>query len=185
MNKSVDLILEFGEALHSYGAASYNLEQALLNISRQLGLEGEFFATPTLLISSFKGEPESRTYVKRVYPSDIDLRKLSYLDKLGDKLINSEIDISAAYTELKRIRNLDDPFKGILRIFAYALIACCASVFFDANFGEMLSSAAIGLIIGLIGFLSQNNSRRENFKEFLAAYSKFSCSTVTDSLCKP
>lgn len=170
MQKSVDLILEFGEALHSYGATSYNLEQALQNISKQLGLEGEFFSTPTLLISSIKDEHENKTYVKRVYPSDVDLRKLTYLDELGDELIDGNIDVEQAYAKLKSLRNLDDAFPKILEILSYGMIGVCASIFFNANLFEMLAAGLVGLLVGAITATLANISRLQNITEFVVAF---------------
>ena len=170
MEKSIELVLEFGEALHSYGAASYNLEQAMHNISKTLGLEGEFFSTPTLLISSFTINNESKTFVRRVYPTDVDLRKLSYLDALGDKLIEAEIDVEEAYKELKRIRNLEDPFKGFIEVIAFGIIGICASIFFNAGFFDIIASGLSGLVVGIINVYFSQSARLKNFNEFLAAF---------------
>jgi uncharacterized membrane protein YjjP (DUF1212 family) len=170
VEKSVDLILEFGEALHSYGATSYNLEQALQCISKKLALEGEFFSTPTLLISSFRDEHDSKTYVRRVYPSDVDLRKLTYLDELGDKIIDGEIGIEEAYKELKKIRNLKQHFSNLVEIIAYGLIGVCASIFFNATNTELIASCFVGLVVGFITITVGKVKRIQNITEFLSAF---------------
>jgi uncharacterized membrane protein YjjP (DUF1212 family) len=170
LQKSVDLILEFGEALHNYGATSYKLEQALQNISKKLGMEGEFFSTPTLLISSLKNDHEIKTYVKRVYSSDLDLRKLTLLDSLGDKLIDGEIDIEEAYRKLKIIRNLKDPYSGLIEIIAYGLIGVCASVFFNGNLPELIASGLVGSVVGFITVFANRISGLKNITEFVAAF---------------
>lgn len=170
MQKSVDLILEYGEALHCYGATSYNLEQALQNISLQLGLEGEFFSTPTLLISSIKDEHESKTYVRRVYPSDIDLRKLTDLDELGDQIIDGEIDIEQAYAKLKEVRNLEQAYPSLVEIIAYGLVGICASIFFNASMQELIAAGVVGLVVGFITVSVGKIKRLQNITEFLAAF---------------
>jgi len=168
LNKSIDLILEFGEALHSYGAASYNLEQALQNIAKQLGVEAEFFAAPTLLISGFKIDGESKTYVKRVYPANVDLRKLTYLDTLGDQLIEGNVDVEQAYAELKRIRNLKENSPEIIEIIAYGLAALCVSIFFNANNIEAIAAFFAGTTVGIVSTML--NDKLKHFSEFMAAF---------------
>ncbi len=170
MEKSIDLILEFGEALHIYGATSYNLEQALQNISKKLGLVGEFFSTPTLLISSFTDENDSKTYVKRVYPSDIDLRKLTYLDELGDHIIDGEMGIEEAYIRLKKIRNLKQHFPTYIEILAYGLIGICVSIFFNASNTELIASGFVGLVVGFITVTLGRINRIQNITEFLSSF---------------
>ncbi|HEY5906922.1 MAG TPA: threonine/serine exporter family protein, partial [Vicinamibacteria bacterium] len=46
-------VLALGQALHAHGYAAHRLEESLFQVSRRLGLEGQFFSTPTAIFVSF------------------------------------------------------------------------------------------------------------------------------------
>ncbi|MCB1055590.1 MAG: threonine/serine exporter family protein, partial [Acidobacteria bacterium] len=62
------LVEKLGRALHAYGCPAHRLEDALAQVSQRLGLEGQFFSTPTALFASFTVAGERSTSLSRVDP---------------------------------------------------------------------------------------------------------------------
>jgi len=46
-------VLKMAEALHRYGHPAHRLEESLAATSKKLGLEAQFFSTPTSIFASF------------------------------------------------------------------------------------------------------------------------------------
>jgi uncharacterized membrane protein YjjP (DUF1212 family) len=49
----VGFVIELARRLHQYGAAAPRLEQAIGNVSQQLGLACDVLSTPTSIVLSF------------------------------------------------------------------------------------------------------------------------------------
>ena len=88
---AIGFILRLGRALHIYGLSSDALEQALLAMSERLGLEANFFTTPTAIFAAFGPAERQHTHLIRVYPSDVNLGKLARLDAVSRDVENGRI----------------------------------------------------------------------------------------------
>src|SRR5437667_6623281 len=84
---SIAFVIKLGKALHRFGTPAHRLEEALGLVLQKLGLEGQFFSTPTGMFASFGAPEEQRTTLIRVEPGQVDLEKLILLDDLTNKVI--------------------------------------------------------------------------------------------------
>jgi uncharacterized membrane protein YjjP (DUF1212 family) len=176
--KRVRLAVAIGKELHKNGAAAHSLESALKDICDVLEIEGQFFATPTVLMASFKSGDKERQQISRVKPGTVDLERMSQLDALGDKIINKELDIDQTFVELERIVSQKPLYRPSIEIFAYALVSGSASVFFGASLVEVLVATILGFIVGITwDFCSKENQTNQIF-EFLAAFIVSTCACI-------
>jgi len=74
-------ILNLARALHRNGTPAHQLESALSTVAEKLGLEAEFFSTPTSIMIGVGSLEEQRVHLLRVEPGEPNLRMLS---RLGD-----------------------------------------------------------------------------------------------------
>jgi len=164
--------MDLGKALHSYGAAANNLEQALTNLSNTLGLESQFFATPTLLLGSFvdKVSLEKFQAMTRVTPGIVELEKMAQLDAIGDKVTAQELNLDIASKQIEEIIQAPRLYSSFYEILAYIVVAAASTIFFKGGLIEMLVSMFCGAIVGIIGELTMGNDRASKFFEFLAAF---------------
>ncbi|HMZ82378.1 MAG TPA: threonine/serine exporter family protein, partial [Acidobacteriota bacterium] len=88
---SIAFVLKLGKALHQYGTPAHRLEDTLVDISNTLGLEGQFFSTPTSIFASFGDPEEQRTTLIRVEPGEVNLEKLVLLDPLAEQVLDGTL----------------------------------------------------------------------------------------------
>lgn len=168
--KRVRLVVAIGEELHKHGAAAHSLEAALKKISDTLDIEGQFFATPTVLMASFKAEERERQHIIRVKPGTVNLDKMTQLDTLGDQIIDKQLDLDQAFEELSRIKNQGLLYPPTVEVLAYAAVSGAASVFFGAGPIEILVATALGLIVGITWMICSKGNQTNQVFEFLAAF---------------
>src|SRR4029079_14281814 len=58
----IEFLLRLGRALHTYGSGAHRLEDVLAHVTEKLGLEGQFFSTPTSIFAAFGSQGEQRTH---------------------------------------------------------------------------------------------------------------------------
>ncbi|MGH9753013.1 MAG: threonine/serine exporter family protein, partial [Blastocatellia bacterium] len=64
-------VLRLGRALHVYGIPAHRLEEVMEKAAERLGLQGQFFSTPTAIFASFGRQDEQRTFLMRVTPGEV------------------------------------------------------------------------------------------------------------------
>ena len=77
---AVGFVLRLDRALHVYGIPAHRLEEVMGKAAERLGLQGQFFSTPTAIFASFGRQDEQRTFLMRVTPGEVNLGKIAELD---------------------------------------------------------------------------------------------------------
>ena len=151
------VLLRLGVALHAAGLPSHELEGALAETARTLGVEAQFFSTPTSLFTAL-GEGESqRTHLSRVEPGDPDLSRLVDLHRLVERVPEVKPTAAAVGRRLEEIRARPPRYGRALTTLAFGLASAGAAVFFGGGVGEV--GASLGLGAG-VGALVQSLGRR-------------------------
>lgn len=143
-------VRKIGRALHVYGAPAHSLEGAMEEISRKLGLGGSFFSSPTSIFSSLRMERGDRTYLERIESGEVDLGKLSRLDRLVVEVLEGRTELVAATAEIDRITSAPTGYPPWLRILAFGLTSAAATRFFGGGVAEIATASVIGLVVGLL-----------------------------------
>lgn len=147
-------MLELGQALHRHGAPAHRLESALEEVSSALGLEANFFATPTALFSSFHGPEDGfrseRTHLRRLAPADVDLGKLADLDRVAQQVVAGDLDPAAATAEIRELRARAPRYPPSLALLAAAVASGSAARLFGGGWQEILWSALAGAAVALL-----------------------------------
>lgn len=150
---AIDLMVRLARALHAYGTAAHVLEAALHRVARRLGLEAQFFATPTSVFAAFGAGAEQRLVLERLEPGEVDLGKLCDLDRLIDELVAGGIGAEEASTRLAAIVERPRRYGPALTTVAYAAASASAARFFGGGWNEMAAAGAVGLVLGLLAAL--------------------------------
>lgn len=148
---SADFVEKLGRALHRYGTPAHRLEEALSLVSRRLGLDGQFFSTPTAIFATF-GRTE-RTRLMRVEPGEVNLEKLSQVDRDLDSLIDGSLEVDEAVERLDAVEDIPQRYGPVVTTVAYAAASGSASSFFGGGLPEVAAASFIGLLIGLLAIL--------------------------------
>jgi uncharacterized membrane protein YjjP (DUF1212 family) len=140
--------------LHAYGYPAHRLEDALILLSRRLGLHGQFFSMPTALFASF-GEEDQRTFQIRVEPGGVNLEKLTLLEDVIHRLHRGELNLATGSARIDEIEAAPTPYGAALSTIAFALASGAASRFFGGGWREVAAATVIGLVIGLLALLAE------------------------------
>ena len=158
-DSAVVLVERLGRALHAYGSSAHRLEGALDQVSRRLGIAAQFFSTPTAIFASFEPRsPDSdehpRTVLLRVEPGEVNLEKLSALDDVLGKVMRGELSTPRAVRQVDEIVQAPHRFGLLVTFLAFGLASGGAARFFGGGPKEWVVATLIGLLTGLLAWIS-------------------------------
>ena len=162
-------VLALGRALHSAGETANRLEDLLEQVSRRVGLEAQFFITPTSIFAAFGPEAQQRTHLIRTVPSAPDLGQLARLDIVVVRVLRGELEPGTGLAEIRLLQASPAP-SGALRVLGYALASACAARVLGGGLREVLVSGGIGLIVGLLSRLAEQREGVRGLFEALASF---------------
>ncbi len=162
-------ILKLARALHEAGAPAPRLEDVMTVIAPRLGLEGQFFSTPTSIFASFGPVGRQRTALVRVEPSGLDLGRLAVLDALIEDLARGAVGPDEAIRRLDAMANTPAPYGRGITLACYALASAATARFFDGGPAEIGVAAVVGLVTGLLLGRAQSSTAFSRALEPLAA----------------
>lgn len=166
---SVDFALKLARALHVHGAPAHRLEEAMTLVTRQLGIEGQFFSTPTSLLAGFGPLGEQRTYLLRVEPGGVDLEKQSLIYEVVTDLSEQRIGPDEAARRIDTIEAAPPRYGPFTTVACAGLASACAAVFFGGGLVEVSVAGGIGLLVGLLQFVSLRWLPLERIQEGVGA----------------
>jgi uncharacterized membrane protein YjjP (DUF1212 family) len=177
--------VKLGQALHTYGIPTHRLEEAMNLVLKRLGLEGQFFSTPTGIFASFGLPEEHRTSLIRVGPSEVDLEKQSLLDELTGRIIRGEITATQGIAQLEAIVAAPPRYGPLLTVLSFGIASCAASRFFGGGWREALASAIIGVVIGIFAIVVGRSEDASRVFEPVASILAAALAVISASLLFP
>jgi uncharacterized membrane protein YjjP (DUF1212 family) len=144
-------VLELGRALHAAGGPAYRVEDAMTACSRNFGLEGNFFVTPTAIFAALgaPGAPANTTLF-RVQPGAVDLGRLAEIYRLTDDVLRSATTAEQGLERLRALQATAPPWGWLALLAAQVLASAAAAVFLGGGILEMVAAGVVGLSIGLL-----------------------------------
>jgi len=161
--EGIAFIEKLARALHRYGLAAPNVEDALSLVADRLGIHGEFFATPTAIFASLDTGDMEQTIMIRVEPGSVNLDKLARLDRLAQDVATGTVSPVEASHLIDEIRATPPRFRGKATAIASAVASAASARFFGGGWREMVVCGAIGLMTGLLALVARRNP---NFRVF-------------------
>lgn len=165
-----EFVIEVGAALHRAGTPAYRLESALTGVARRLGMEAQFFTTPTQLMAAFGPTGQQQVVMLRVEPGDIDLAKLAALDALADDVVAGEVDVEEGLRRVQAIASAPKRYPGVLVMLAFGLTSAAVARFFDGGLYELAAAGIIGLAIGALSLVFTRTVSGSRVFELVAAF---------------
>lgn len=162
-------VLALARALHSSGEPTPRLEEILESASERLGLEAQYFITPTSIFAAFGPEDAQRTHLIRLEPSFADLGKLSRVDRIVTGVLTGAVSPGqglAALEEVERHPLRRTPALGVL---VFALTPACAARFLGGSWPEIATAAAAGAGVGLLSLMAARHEGLSRVFEPIAA----------------
>jgi uncharacterized membrane protein YjjP (DUF1212 family) len=147
---AVAFTMRLARALHAYGTSADRLEEAMTLVSRHLGLQAQFFSTPTAIFAAFGQGAAQQTYLLRIEPGDVNLEKLARLDELIGKVSRGEVSPSQATSQVEEIASAAPRYGELLSVSCFGLSSACAARFFGGGWREIAVATLAGLLLGLL-----------------------------------
>lgn len=151
---AIDFALKLGKALQVYGAPSHRLEEAMQGTLARMGIEGEFFSTPTAIFVSLGSGRDKQIELIRIESSDYDLTRLSKLNELSGRVAEGTISPAEGSRMIDEIAKSPNAYGPILTTICFALTSGAASRFFGAGLVEIVLAIGAGLIVGLMALVA-------------------------------
>jgi uncharacterized membrane protein YjjP (DUF1212 family) len=168
--ETVGFILRLARALHNAGFSAHRLEATLSDVSRKLGLEAQFFSTPTSIMAAFGPHDAQRTHLIRAEPGSTNLRHLSGLDRIARDVMYGTLGPVEGSRRIERL--LSEPPRwgaGAVQM-AFVLVSVAVASFLHVRLWDMLGAAFVGLICGQIVTRSSNDTAWADITEPLSAF---------------
>ncbi|HKQ74655.1 MAG TPA: threonine/serine exporter family protein [Blastocatellia bacterium] len=166
---AVGFVLRLGRALHVYGIPAHRLEEVMERAAEKLGLQGQFFSTPTSIFASFGPQDRQHTFLMRVTPGEVNLGKLAELDDVTTGVLRGAIGPAEGSEQIDHILAEPHRYGLALTTIAFGLASAAASRFLGGGLKEIAASALIGLMIGLMSMLAEKYQSVGRVFEFVAA----------------
>lgn len=168
--EKINFILKLGRALHAHGYPAHRLEEVLEKASERLGLHAQFFSTPTSMLAAFGPEDDQQTFLLRVTPGEVNLARLAELDDVTIGVLRGADDPASGAALIDHILSKPVEYSPGLRTIAYGLASAAASRFLGGGWREIVFSALIGWLIGLLAALFERTSELKRVFEPVAAF---------------
>jgi uncharacterized membrane protein YjjP (DUF1212 family) len=151
---AVGFVLRIGQALHLTGYAAHRIETVMERVASQLGLQGQFFATPTSIFAAFGPLERQRTHLLRVGAADDDLGRLADLDEVVGKVMKGDLSPTDGSLQIDRIMTAPARYPGLMTVLAFGLLSAGSARFLGGGWLEISAAAGIGLLVGLLNQLA-------------------------------
>ncbi len=132
------------------GGETYRVEQTVNYICRSFGVQDcESYATPTVIILSFKGEDGNiRSVVRRIRSRSNNLAKIADVSDLSYELSQNKQPVTPEQVK-KRLLAIQNQksFPFWLQVIASGLVACSFVVMTDGSLANFIASFLVGVLV--------------------------------------
>jgi len=154
-----DYLAEIGGTLVAYGCPSYRLEDVIRVVGALEGFEAQAFAFPTgLFVTVFaKGMDRPVLRMTRVKEWGVMLDRLALVDEIFNDVGQDRLTIRAAIERLRALKEEKAAYPRALHFMATAVVSAAAAVFFRGGTKDVAVAAAIGALVGMMGWALRKN----------------------------
>ena len=169
--ESADVRIRFvsalARALARCGEDADDLERDLTDCAVRLGLDAQFFATPTMVMASFGSDDHERTVRLRVSEGRIDLQARSMMQEIVDGVKAGEKTAPQALAEINLIAASPPRFAWWVRVLASGLGAASFAIFLGGDWRTLLAALPVGLAVGMLVVVAARYERLRSLMELL------------------
>ena len=157
-------------ALARFGEDSDTIERDLVGCAARLGLPGQFYATPTMVMASFGSDEQPRTILLRIHEGRIDLEALDRVNDVRKGVMSGEKTAPQALAELNLIAAAPARFPWVVRVLASGLGAGSFAIFLGGDWPAFIAAVPVGLVVGAVVLIAQRYARLHLLAALLGAF---------------
>jgi len=163
-------LIRLGASLIHYGAPAQRVEQFLEAIGGDLGIQGTYSATPTLLLMDVEEEGQRSFRIERVRGFSIDLQRMTALDSLANQVARGERTPAEGLEALEAILTAAPRFGPWMSWCSFVMASGVAAGFFGGGWLEVLLGALGGAVLGVICLSAERWQLNPRLVESLGAF---------------
>jgi uncharacterized membrane protein YjjP (DUF1212 family) len=175
--------------LHQYGTAAPRLESAVTAVADRIGVRCDVWSNPTGILLSFRDPARGddvlseSTQVIRLEPGDNDLRRLSEVDHVAERVRRGELGIDEGYRLLRAMEPRGELRVRLLAALGYGLASGTVAVLLKTSWTDVGVATVIGLLIGLISLQAATHLQlRAGFEAIAALVAALAVSLISATL---
>lgn len=168
-NRYAALVINLGRALLHVGSPAHRLEGAMQIMAHRLGLQAEFFSTPTALIVSLGDGEKQRTFLARSEPGSTDLAKLADLTEVMDHLADGTLTPEQADARVRAIDQAPPVYGYWQQLLGFIALSGGIAPLIGGGWREMLLALALGTLTGLMVLWLRGHLERSRLASPLTA----------------
>ncbi len=186
----VRFLKRYARKLHTAGVPAHQFERMMTALSDKLGFDCEVLSGPTAIFLSFHyqdDEDEQRPIpmqLLRMYPPAINLGNTAELYELGNELLDGQIDVAQANTDLRGWQP-EQVYPLWLQIICWGLTGGAVAVMLSASWvgiaAAALTCALLGVLVTQAGAVLREGGL-EAIAALLSTFVVFSINTLVPGL---
>ncbi|KAF9947577.1 hypothetical protein BGZ70_002610 [Mortierella alpina] len=152
-----DYVLRLARAMIKFGAPSHRLEDAVDHTARTLELNLQCVYLPNVMIVAFTDYEThtSETHLLKV-SAGLDMYKFAQVHQILKMVTHASMPVEEAIMKLDAINMEKDLWPRWANVLSYAVASfCTAPMFFGGNWTDAGVSFLLGLLVGLMNWLSE------------------------------
>jgi uncharacterized membrane protein YjjP (DUF1212 family) len=163
-------VLELARALHVFGTPANRLETALESVALRLGLEAQFFSTPTSIMMGFGSPLDQHVHLLRVEPGAPNLGHLSQLSTITRDVVEGTANPTEGSHRIAALLNAPPRWSIPLQLVAYVVSSGAIACFLKVNRIDVAIASLLGLVTGGIAIIAARRASWSHVVEMLAAF---------------
>jgi uncharacterized membrane protein YjjP (DUF1212 family) len=165
-------VIELGRALHQCGASSQRIETHLTNVTRMLGLNGQFLFSPTGFTCVFWTDDafDQKIHIERVSPGDLNLGRLWMIDDMVESMERGNLGLAQAMVELARLENAPPLYPPFMHGCGWALTGGSFAALLSGDWNDVIASAFLSMMTFLLFLLSTRHQRLSSLLTIVAPF---------------
>ena len=167
---SLNFLVEFGKALHRYGAPAHRIESAVVQVAKTIDVQCQIKSTPTSITVGIGPRTEQQIFFERIEPGSINLSKLRDLDLLSAKIIENKRCAPRDEERLKAIVDETDTGSAMLQVGAFLTISAAGAVLLGGGLYDLVLGGFIGLLTGLLSLVFRRFNAGGRLFEVVASF---------------
>lgn len=167
---AIGFILRLGRALHNAGFTAHRLEATLSDISTKLGIEAQFFSTPTSIMAAFGPPDAQRTHLIRAQPGSTNLSHLAGLDRIARDVMYGTLGPVDGTRRIESLLAAPPRWGPRPVLAAFVLVSVAVASFLHVGVADLFCAAVLGLMCGTIVMRSGTHTEWIDIEEPLCAF---------------
>lgn len=147
---AIEFVLDLGRALHAHGHPSHWLEEGMERAATRLGLDGQFFTTPTSIFAAFGEHERQQTRLLRVEPGEVHLERVEQVIATGREVLSGRLTPAEGSRRLAECLRSAPRYGPLATGLAFALSGAAACRFLGGGLAEIAAAAVLGGVVALL-----------------------------------